>query len=55
MEVIFFNDHNSAILHFQVKTTAGQASARTMEPALIKTEAMLAHVQKDSMARTVIL
>ena len=55
MEVIFFNDQNSEILHFQVKTTVGQESVRTMEPALIKMEAMPAHAQKDSTARTVIL
>ena len=34
--------------------TVLQASVRTMEPVLIKKEAMSAHAQKDSMARTAI-
>ena len=34
--------------------TVLQESARTMEPALIKKEATLAHAQKDSMVRTAI-
>ena len=54
MQVSFFSDQNTEVLHFQVKTIADQASVRTMEPALIKMEVMLAHAQKDLMAKTVI-